>query len=64
LEFNGELENAIYRGVLATAIWINDPLTDHDVGPFGGMKKNGTTWEIGTEGLANFLETKPAHWDF
>ena len=44
--------------------WFNDPLTDNDAGPFGGMKFSGGARELGEEGLEEFLETKHVHWDF
>lgn len=50
--------------VKAGTIWINDPLTDNDAGPFGGMKMSGMGRELGLEGLEEFLETKHVHWDF
>jgi betaine-aldehyde dehydrogenase len=43
---------------------VNDPLTDNDAGPFGGMKLSGGSRELGEEGLEAFLETKHVHWDF
>jgi betaine-aldehyde dehydrogenase len=53
-----------YEEVKAGTIWINDPLTDNDAGPFGGMKLSGTGRELGEEGIEKFRETKHVHWDF
>jgi betaine-aldehyde dehydrogenase len=44
-------------------VWINDPLTDNDAGPFGGMKMSGNARELGVEGLESFRETKHVHLD-
>ena len=30
------------REIRAGTVWINDPLTDNDAGPFGGFKQSGT----------------------
>ncbi len=53
-----------YEEVKAGTLWVNDPLTDNDAGPFGGMKFSGGARELGEEGLEEFLETKHIHWDF
>ncbi len=53
-----------FEEVKAGTCWVNDPLTDNDAGPFGGMKFSGGARELGEEGLAEFLETKHVHWDF
>lgn len=53
-----------YDEVQAGTLWINDPLTDNDAGPFGGMKMSGMGRELGEEGLDEFRETKHVHWDF
>jgi betaine-aldehyde dehydrogenase len=50
--------------VKAGTIWINDPLTDHYAGPFGGMKYSGGARELGEVGLDEFREVKHVHWDF
>ena len=42
-------------------MWFNDPLTDNDAGPFGGMKQSGLGRELGEEGLEAFQETKHVH---
>jgi acyl-CoA reductase-like NAD-dependent aldehyde dehydrogenase len=47
----------------AGTVWINDPLTDNDAGPFGGMKMSGNARELGPEGLEAFRETKHVHLD-
>ena len=52
------------RELQAGTFWINDPLTDNDAGPFGGMKMSGMGRELGEEGLDAFRETKHLHWDF
>jgi acyl-CoA reductase-like NAD-dependent aldehyde dehydrogenase len=53
-----------FQDVKAGTIWINDPLTDNDAGPFGGMKSTGGGRELGEEGIEEFRETKHVHWDF
>jgi betaine-aldehyde dehydrogenase len=53
-----------YEEVQAGTLWVNDPLTDNDAGPFGGMKLSGNGRELGEEGLDEFRETKHLHWDF
>jgi betaine-aldehyde dehydrogenase len=53
-----------YEQVQAGTLWVNDPLTDNDAGPFGGMKMSGMGRELGEEGLDEFRETKHLHWDF
>jgi betaine-aldehyde dehydrogenase len=49
------------RGLQAGSVWINDPLTDNDAGPFGGYKRSGSGRELGREGLEAFQETKHVH---
>jgi betaine-aldehyde dehydrogenase len=49
------------RELRAGTVWINDPLTDNDAGPFGGMKRSGLGRELGAEGLEAFQETKHVH---
>jgi betaine-aldehyde dehydrogenase len=49
------------REIKAGTIWFNDPLTDNDAGPFGGMKQSGIGRELGEEGLEAFQETKHVH---
>ena len=53
-----------FEEVGAGTLWINDPLTDNDAGPFGGFKMSGMGRELGEEGLDEFRETKHVHWDF
>jgi betaine-aldehyde dehydrogenase len=50
-----------FRQIKAGTVWINDPLTDNDAGPFGGFKKSGVGRELGAEGLEAFQETKHVH---
>jgi betaine-aldehyde dehydrogenase len=50
--------------ITAGTFWINDPLTDNDAGPFGGMRKTGHSRELGVEGLDEFRETKHVHLDY
>jgi betaine-aldehyde dehydrogenase len=61
---DARLAKRFFEEVRAGTIWINDPLTDHYGGPFGGMKMSGNARELGEEGLESFLETKHVHWDF
>ena len=49
------------REIKAGTVWFNDPLTDNDAGPFGGMKQSGLGRELGQEGLEPFQETKHVH---
>ncbi len=50
--------------ITAGTFWINDPLTDNEAGPFGGMRKTGHSRELGVEGLDEFRETKHVHLDY
>ncbi len=50
--------------VTAGTFWINDPLTDNDAAPFGGMRQTGHSRELGEEGLDEFRETKHVHLDY
>jgi betaine-aldehyde dehydrogenase len=61
--YTRDLETAIRcsRELRAGTVWINDPLTDNDAGPFGGFKKSGLGRELGSEGLEAFQETKHVH---
>jgi betaine-aldehyde dehydrogenase len=61
--YTRSLENAIRcaKEIRAGTVWINDPLTDNDAGPFGGMKSSGMGRELGREGLEAFQETKHVH---
>src|SRR5918995_262098 len=49
------------REVKAGTVWFNDPLTDNDAGPVGGVKQSGLGRELGREGLEAFQETKHVH---
>lgn len=61
---DASLAKHFFEEVQAGTVWINDPLTDHYGGPFGGMRMSGNARELGEEGLESFLETKHVHWDF
>jgi betaine-aldehyde dehydrogenase len=50
--------------IRAGTFWINDPLTDNDAGPFGGMRLSGMGRELGVEGLEGFRDTKHVHLDY
>ena len=50
--------------IKAGTFWINDPLTDNDAGPFGGMRHSGIGRELGAEGLDAFREPKHVHLDY
>jgi acyl-CoA reductase-like NAD-dependent aldehyde dehydrogenase len=50
--------------ITAGTFWINDPLTDNDAGPFGGMRQTGHGRELGEEGLDEFREVKHVHLDY
>ncbi len=62
--YNALYIKRFYEEVKAGTIWINDPLSDNDAGPFGGMKLSGMGRELGEEGIEEFRETKHIHWDF
>ena len=61
--YTRDLETAVrcMREIKAGTVWINDPLTDNDAGPFGGMKQSGFGRELGQEGLEAFQDTKHVH---
>jgi acyl-CoA reductase-like NAD-dependent aldehyde dehydrogenase len=61
--YTRDLETAVrcLREIRAGTVWINDPLTDNDAGPFGGFKQSGFGRELGQEGLEAFQETKHVH---
>ena len=61
---NARYVKRFYEEVRAGTLWINDPLTDNDAGPFGGFGMSGIGRELGDEGLDEFRETKHVHWDF
>lgn len=50
--------------IKAGTFWINDPLSDNDAGPFGGMRWSGMGRELGEEGLDAFREPKHVHLDY
>jgi acyl-CoA reductase-like NAD-dependent aldehyde dehydrogenase len=50
--------------IKAGTFWINDPLTDNDAAPFGGMRLSGIGRELGQEGLDAFREPKHVHLDY
>jgi betaine-aldehyde dehydrogenase len=52
------------QAIKAGTFWINDPLTDNDAGPFGGMRWSGVGRELGEEGLDAFREPKHVHLDY
>jgi betaine-aldehyde dehydrogenase len=64
--YTNNLEYAMYamENVHAGTFWINDPLTDNDAGPFGGMRQSGMGRELGIEGLDAFREPKHVHLDY
>ena len=61
--YTRDLETVVrcMREIKAGTVWFNDPLTDNDAGPFGGMKQSGFGRELGQEGLEAFQETKHVH---
>ncbi|HYI37968.1 MAG TPA: aldehyde dehydrogenase family protein [Thermoleophilaceae bacterium] len=61
--YTRDLATAVHcmRELRAGTVWINDPLTDNDAGPFGGFKQSGLGRELGQEGLEAFQETKHVH---
>jgi len=52
------------ESIKAGTFWINDPLTDNDAAPFGGMRHSGIGRELGSEGLDAFREPKHVHLDW
>jgi betaine-aldehyde dehydrogenase len=50
--------------IKAGTFWVNDPLTDNDAGPFGGMRWSGIGRELGEAGLDAFREPKHVHIDY
>jgi betaine-aldehyde dehydrogenase len=59
-----ELAMRSMHDIKAGTFWINDPLTDNDAGPFGGMRWSGIGRELGEEGLDAFREPKHVHLDY
>ncbi|HKQ97773.1 MAG TPA: aldehyde dehydrogenase family protein [Candidatus Polarisedimenticolia bacterium] len=64
--YTNNLEYAMFamENIHAGTFWINDPLTDNDAGPFGGMRMSGIGRELGIEGLDAFREPKHVHMDY
>jgi betaine-aldehyde dehydrogenase len=64
--YTNDLQTAMraMHGIKAGTFWINDPLTDNDAGPFGGMRWSGIGRELGEEGLDAFREPKHVHLDY
>lgn len=52
------------ENIKAGTFWINDPLTDNEAAPFGGMRASGIGRELGSEGLECFREPKHVHLDY
>ncbi len=59
-----EIAMRAMENIKAGTFWINDPLTDNDAGPFGGMRWSGVGRELGQEGLDAFREPKHVHMDY
>jgi acyl-CoA reductase-like NAD-dependent aldehyde dehydrogenase len=54
--YTNDMEKALTAAddIKAGSFWINDPLTDNEAAPFGGMKMSGGGRELGIEGLDEF----------
>ncbi|MEK6544406.1 MAG: aldehyde dehydrogenase family protein, partial [Elusimicrobiota bacterium] len=52
------------ENIKAGTFWVNDPLTDNDAGPFGGMRASGIGRELGEEGLDAYREPNHVHIDY
>lgn len=50
--------------IKAGSFWVNDPLSDNDAAPFGGMRWSGIGRELGEDGLDAFREPKHVHIDY
>jgi betaine-aldehyde dehydrogenase len=61
---NLEVSMRAMENIKAGTFWINDPLTDNDAAPFGGMRWSGIGRELGEEGLDAFREPKHVHLDY
>ncbi|MBL7716283.1 MAG: aldehyde dehydrogenase [Bdellovibrionales bacterium] len=59
-----ELSMKAMENIKAGTFWVNDPLTDNEAGPFGGMRWSGVGRELGEEGLDAFREPKHVHIDY
>lgn len=64
--YTRSLEQALkaMENIKAGTFWINDPLSDNDAAPFGGMRWSGIGRELGEEGLDAFREPKHVHLDY
>ena len=64
--YTNSLEHAMkaMEAIHAGTFWINDPLTDNDAGPFGGMRRSGIGRELGSEGIEDFRDSKHVHMDY
>jgi betaine-aldehyde dehydrogenase len=64
--YTNNLEHAMkaMESIHAGTFWINDPLTDNDAGPFGGMRRSGIGRELGSEGIEDFRDSKHVHLDY
>jgi acyl-CoA reductase-like NAD-dependent aldehyde dehydrogenase len=64
--YTNSLEHAMKaaENIHAGTFWINDPLTDNDAGPFGGMRRSGIGRELGSEGIEDFRDSKHVHMDY
>jgi betaine-aldehyde dehydrogenase len=59
-----ELSMKAMENIKAGTFWVNDPLTDNEAGPFGGMRASGIGRELGAEGLNAYWEPKHVHIDY
>jgi acyl-CoA reductase-like NAD-dependent aldehyde dehydrogenase len=59
-----ELAMKAMENIKAGSFWINDPLSDNNAAPFGGMRHSGVGRELGAEGLDAFREPKHVHLDY
>ena len=64
--YTKSLETAMkaMENIKAGSFWINDPLSDNNAAPFGGMRHSGIGRELGAEGLDAFREPKHVHLDY
>jgi acyl-CoA reductase-like NAD-dependent aldehyde dehydrogenase len=58
--YTRDLKNILrcMRELKAGTVWINDPLTDNDAGPFGGFKQSGLGRELGMQAMEGYSEIK------
>ena len=61
---NLETSMKAMENIKAGSFWVNDPLTDNNAAPFGGMRWSGVGRELGEEGLNAFREPKHVHIDY